>query len=72
MRSEENILPGEYASNSDLIENIKSLIKFVKQNQLRMDAVLYVAALRLLVIDGEMIRTSETDLFDADSYAAWR
>lgn len=72
VRSEDNILPSEYASNSDLIENIKSIIEFVKQNKLHMETVLFVAALRLLVADGEMIRTSLTDLFDSDSFAAWR
>ena len=71
-RSEENILPGEYASNSDLIENIKSINEFVKQNKLRIEAVLFVAALRLLVNDGEVIRKQVTNLFATDSFAVWR
>jgi len=71
-RSEENTLPSEYASNSDLIENIRSIVEFVSQNKLSMEMVLFVAAIRLLVADEEMIRESTTDLFAPDSFTHWR
>lgn len=70
--SEANILPSEYASNSGLIENIKSIIEFVQQNQLDVEVVLFVAALRLLVADGEMIRESTTDIFAPNAFTSWR
>ena len=71
-RSEEKTLPSEYASNAKLIENIKSIIEFVNQNQLNTEIVLFVAALRLLVADEEMIRESTADIFNPDSFTAWR
>lgn len=72
VRSEENILPSEYASNNDLAENIKTIIDLVNRNKLDIEIVLFVASLRLLEIDEEMVREPATDIFDFNSFKAWR
>ena len=71
-RSEENILPSEYASNNDLVESIKAIIGLVDRNELDIEIVLFVASLRLLEIDEEVVREPTADLFDFNSFKAWR
>jgi len=72
VRSEENILPSEYALNNDLVENIKAIIDLVDRNKLDIEIVLFVASLRLLEIDEEVAREPATDIFDFNSFKAWR
>lgn len=71
-RSEENILPSEYASNNDLVESIKAIIDLVDRNELDVEIVLFVASLRLLEIDEEVVREPTADLFDFNSFKTWR
>ncbi|HLD63468.1 MAG TPA: TaqI-like C-terminal specificity domain-containing protein, partial [Candidatus Peribacteraceae bacterium] len=72
VRSEENILPNEYAANNDLVENIKAIIDLVDRNKLDTEIVLFVASLRLLEIDKEVSREPATDIFDFNSFKAWQ
>ncbi|MCE5180778.1 MAG: N-6 DNA methylase [Betaproteobacteria bacterium] len=72
VHSEENILPSEYASNNDLVESIKAIIDLVNCNKLDVEIVLFVASLRLLEIDEEMDREPDADIFDFNSFKAWR
>jgi len=71
-RSKENILPSEYLSNNDLVENIKGIIDLVNRNKLNIEIVLFVATLRMLEIDKEMFIEPSTDIFDFNSFKAWR
>ncbi|MDP2752031.1 MAG: TaqI-like C-terminal specificity domain-containing protein [Rhodocyclaceae bacterium] len=72
VRSEENILPSECASNNDLVENIKAIIDLVDRNKLDIEIVLFVASLRLLEIDEEVAREPAADIFDLNSFKAWQ
>ncbi len=71
-RSEANILPSEYASNNDLAEKIKSIIDLVNHHKLDVETVLFVATLKLLVIEEEVARDSSSSLFDSNSLQSWR
>ncbi len=70
--SEENILPSEYASNDALVDNIKAIIDLVRSHKLDIEIVLFVAALRMLAVEEEVIRAPSSDLFDLNSFTAWR
>lgn len=70
--STEYILPIEYASNNALIENIKAIADLVDRNKLDVEIVLFVASLRLLEIDEEVVREPATDIFDFNSFKTWR
>lgn len=71
-RSEVNILPSEYASNNDLAENIRAIIDLVNHHKLDVETVLFVATLKLLVVEEEVIRDSSSSLFDFNSLQNWR
>jgi len=70
--SEESILPSEYASNNELAEHIKVIINFTNRHKLDTETVLFVASLRLLEIDEEVVREPAADMFDSNSFKAWR
>lgn len=71
-RSEVNILPSEYASNNDLAQNIRAIIDLVNHHKLDIEIVLFVATLKLLEIEEEVVRDSSSSLFDFNSLQNWR
>lgn len=72
VRSEENILPSEYASNNAFVEKIKAIIDLVNRHKLDIEVILFVASLRLLEIEEEVIREPSSNIFDFNSFKAWR
>lgn len=71
-RSDINIFPSEYASNKDLVDSIKTIIDLVNRNKLDIDIVIFIASLRLLEIDEEVLREPATDIFNFHSFKAWK
>lgn len=70
--SEANTLPSEYASDDALVGNIQAILELVRQHKLDTEIVLFVAALRALAIEEELIKTPSSDLFDLNSFTSWR
>ncbi|MFI4940197.1 MAG: TaqI-like C-terminal specificity domain-containing protein [Burkholderiales bacterium] len=70
-RAVNNFLPEEYAGNPDLIAHISSLVAIVKDDALESEAVIFLAALRLLELNDEVRKESNSDPFNLDAYAGW-
>ena len=66
-----NFMPEEYAKNTDLITHISNIVSCIKEEKLEIGAVIFLAALRLLEINGE-VKVSNNDYpFDLNSYSLW-
>ncbi len=70
--SEASVLPNEYASNIALVKNIEAILGFVQQGKLDIQAVLFTAALRILVLEGEVVKKPSASLFDLNSFTEWK
>jgi len=66
-----NFLPEEYTDNPNLISHISSLVSIVKDECLGTEAVIFLAALRLLEINGEVKRECNSDPLTLNSYNSW-
>ena len=66
-----NFLPEEYAGNSGLITHISNIVSCIKEEKLGIEPVIFLAALRLLEVNGEVITPSSDHPFDLDSYSSW-
>lgn len=66
-----SFLPEEYAENSDLVSCIADIVACFKQENLAIEPVMFLAALRLLEQKGEVTRLSESALFNMANYGCW-
>lgn len=66
-----NFLPEEYTDNPDLISHITNLVSIIKDECLETEAVIFLATLRLLEINGEVKKERDSDPFNLDSYYSW-
>ena len=66
-----NFLPEEYTDNPDLISHITNLVSIIRDECLETEAVIFLATLRLLEINGEVKKERDSDPFSLDSYYSW-
>ena len=66
-----HFLPEEYTDNVNLIAHITSLVSIIINECLETEAVLFLATLRLLEINGEVNKKCDSDPFSLDSYFSW-
>jgi len=66
-----NFLPEEYTDNPDLISHITNLVSIIKDECLETEAVIFLATLRLLEINGEVKKERDSDPFSLESYYSW-
>ena len=69
--SASSFLPEEYAGNAELASQIASVVLYVKHERLEIEPVIFLAALRLLELRGEVIKTIYSNPFDLNSYSSW-
>ncbi len=66
-----SFLPTEYSDNPNLISHIASLASIIKDKCLEIEAVVFLATLRVLEINDEVKRTSGSDPFNLESFHSW-
>jgi adenine-specific DNA methylase len=69
--SANSFLPEEYAGNAELASKIASVVAYVKHERLEVEVVIFLAALRLLELRGEVVKTISSNPFDLSSYSSW-
>jgi hypothetical protein len=66
-----SFLPAEYTDNPLLISHITDLVSIIKDQCLETEAVIFLATLRLLEINGEVKKDCRSDPFSLDSFHSW-
>src|SRR3989338_5103565 len=61
-----NFLPEEYTDNPDLISHITNLVSIIKDECLETEAIIFLATLRLLEMNGEVKKERDSDPFSSD------
>jgi hypothetical protein len=66
-----SFLPEEYTDNPHLISHITDLVSIIKDECLETEAVIFLATLRLLEINGEVKKDCRSDPFSLESFHSW-
>jgi predicted RNA methylase len=66
-----SFLPAEYTDNPHLISHIADLVSIIKDECLEIEAVIFVATLRLLEINGEVKKKCHSDPLSFESFHSW-
>jgi len=66
-----SFLPEEYAENAVLASHIANIVSYVKHENLEIEPVIFLAALRLLESKGEVRKPNSSDPFNLNSYSSW-
>ncbi len=69
--SASSFLPEEYAGNAELASQIANVVAYVKHEHLEIEPVIFLAALRLLELQGEVKKAISSNPFDLNSYSSW-
>lgn len=67
-----NILPSEYVSNGIFLDNIKTIKAFINEKKLNINSVLFVATIKLLVSENELVFDENKSLFSVNSFQNWK
>jgi len=67
-----NFLPEEYAENPSLVFHISNIVDYLKNKNLAIDPVMFLATLRVLEKNGEVMLDKSHDLFCIGSNTTWR
>lgn len=66
-----SFLPAEYTDNPHLISHITNLVSLIKDECLETEAIIFLATLRLLEINGEVKKDCCSDPFNLESFHSW-
>lgn len=66
-----SFLPDEYAGDAEVASQVARVISYVKNQHLETEPVIFLAALRLLELRGEVIKEIFSNPFDLNSYSSW-
>ncbi len=69
--SESNFFPEEYVENRSLISHIANIVSRVKDKDLEVEAIIFLASLRLLEQQGEVQKVKNGDPFSMETYKLW-
>ncbi len=67
-----HFLPAEYAEHPALISAITHIAAYVKTTRLEIEAVMFLATLRLLEVKGEINISNHNKLFTLDAATSWK
>ena len=68
-----NFFPEEYATNAALLSHITKISEYIKEEELDIEMVMFLAALHLLADKGDVVFPRGSDrLFDLNNCTSWR
>lgn len=65
------VIPIKYSANNELSKCIENIVAKNNTERLKIAPLMFLAAVRLLELHGEMIKQDTPDVFDLNSYHSW-